>query len=40
LTKVGTIVEFPFGGEAYFGTAYEALAGSDTIVTKFAWNQP
>ncbi len=37
LTKVGTIVEFPFGGQVYFGSGYQALTG-DTIVTKFAVN--
>jgi hypothetical protein len=38
LTKVGTIVEFPFGGQVFFGSPYEALAPADTIVTQFAVN--
>jgi hypothetical protein len=38
LTKVGTIVEFPFGGISFFGTANQSITGSDTIVVKFAVN--
>ena len=43
LTKVGTIVEFPFGGQVFFGSSEAITATPDTdakgtIVTKFAVN--
>jgi len=38
LTKVGTIVEFPYGGQVFFGTGSEAITATDTIVQKFAVN--
>lgn len=37
LSKVGTIVEFPYGGQVFFGST-QALSGSDTLVETFAVN--